>query len=365
MGKTYERVRKSLATSPRKWLVTGVAGFIGSNLLEALLNLDQHVVGMDNFSKGYRQNLEDVKRAVGPGRWGRFEFIEGDIRRGADCKRACSGVDYVLHQAALGSVPLSIEDPVATNSNNVDGFVQMLYAAKSARVKRFVFASSSSVYGNSEKMPAVEEETGLPLSPYAVSKLTNEIYAGVFSRVYDLSWIALRYFNVFGKRQDPKGAYAAVIPGWIDALINSKTPVINGDGYTSRDFCYIENVVQANILAASSESSDSLNMVYNVACGAQTTLNELLQLIEEALFSFTARDLPGAKRVEPEYGPFRMGDVRHSLADISRARELLGYHPEYDVASGLKESIQWYVQTTRRCEDISGSQVLSQAPSAR
>ncbi len=250
----FDKSKAELAKEPKKWLVTGVAGFIGSNLLEALLELDQPVIGMDNFITGHPHNLEDVKSTVGPEKWSKFEFVQGDIRNPEDCRRACSGVDYILHQAALGSVPRSIDNPIRTNECNVDGFLQMLAAGMQARVKRFVFASSSSVYGDSEKLPKVEDEIGSALSPYAASKLINEIYAGVFSRVYDFSWIGLRYFNAFGKRQDPKGAYAAVIPRWINALITRKTPVINGDGETSRDFCYIKNVVQANILAALSDS---------------------------------------------------------------------------------------------------------------
>jgi len=339
----FYNVRAELGKAPKKWLITGVAGFIGSNLLEALLELDQPVVGMDNFITGYAHNLEDVKRTVGPEKWGKFEFIQGDIRNPEDCRRACSGVDYILHQAALGSVPRSIDDPIATNMCNVDGFLQMLVAGMQARVKRFVFASSSSVYGDSEKLPKVEEETGSVLSPYAASKLVNEIYAGVFSKVYDISWIGLRYFNVFGKRQDPNGAYAAVIPLWINALANRKTPVINGDGETSRDFCYVKDVIQANILAALSNGAEALNKVYNIACGDRTTLNELLVLIKNSLSSH----MPEVGGIVPEYGPFRKGDVRHSLADISRAKELLGYTPVYSVAKGMEESIQWYVQAMK------------------
>jgi UDP-N-acetylglucosamine 4-epimerase len=339
----FDNIRAELVKEPKKWLVTGVAGFIGSNLLEALLELDQSVVGMDNFMTGYPHNLEDVRSTVGPEKWRRFEFIRGDIRSAEDCRKACAGVDYVLHQAALGSVPRSIDDPITTNTCNVDGFLQILVAAMDARVKRFVFASSSSVYGDSEKLPKVEDEIGSMLSPYAASKLINEIYAGVFSRVYDLNWIGLRYFNVFGKRQDPKGAYAAVIPCWIDALTNRKTPVINGDGETSRDFCYIKDVIQGNILAALCGSHEALDKVYNIACGDRTTLNELLRLIQDSLSSH----MPEVAGIEPEYGPFRKGDVRHSLADISRARELLGYGPQYSVARGMKEAIQWYVEKTQ------------------
>lgn len=339
----FENIRSELGKKPGKWLITGVAGFIGSNLLEALLELGQPVVGMDNFITGYPHNLEDVKRMVGPEKWGKFEFIQGDIRNSEDCRRACKGIDYVLHQAALGSVPRSIDDPVTTNACNVDGFLQMLVAAVEAHVQRFVFASSSAVYGDSETLPKVEERIGSALSPYAASKVMNEIYAGVFSRVYDVSWIGLRYFNVFGKRQDPQGAYAAVIPRWIDALAKLKTPVINGDGETSRDFCYIKDVVQGNILAAVSDNPEAIDKVYNIACGNRTTLNRLLEIIRRSVSSY----VPEAAGIEPDYGPFRKGDVRHSLADISRAMELLGYQPEYDVAGGMEESIHWYVQSRR------------------
>lgn len=341
---SFAKVAQDLLHSPRKWLVTGVAGFIGSNLLETLLGLDQHVVGMDNFFTGYAHNLEDVRKAVGEEKWARFEFIEGDIRNPEECRKACSGVDCVLHQAALGSVPRSIDDPGTTNACNVDGFLNMQVAAMEAGVKRFVFASSSAVYGDSETLPKVEEEIGAPLSPYAASKLVNEIYAGVFSKVYDFQWVGLRYFNVFGKRQDPKGAYAAVIPCWIDALMSGRRPVINGDGETSRDFCYIKNVVQANILAALVDTPEALNRPYNIACGDRTTLNELFHLIRSSLCAH----IPAAAAIEPEYGPFRKGDVRHSLADITRARNLLGFESEYDVAGGMAECMKWYVQTFKK-----------------
>jgi len=285
-----------------------------------------------------------VGRTVGSEKWGRFEFIRGDIRSSEDCRRACEGVDYVLHQAALGSVPRSIDDPVTTNACNVDGFLQMLVAAVDARVKRFVFASSSAVYGDSEKLPKVEERIGSALSPYAATKQANEIYAAVFSKVYDINWVGLRYFNVFGKRQDPKGAYAAVIPRWIDALSNLQTPLINGDGETSRDFCYVKDVVQGNILAARCDNPEAVDKVYNIACGNRTTLNRLLELIRESVSLY----VPQAAGIEPEYGPFRKGDVRHSLADISRAGKLLGYQPEYDVARGMDEAIHWYAGSGRK-----------------
>lgn len=334
----FTQLKATMRANPKKWLITGVAGFIGSNLLEALLTLDQCVVGLDNFATGYRRNLEDVRRNVGEEKWGNFLFHEGNIENLGDCKACCRGVDYVLHEAALGSVPRSIEDPIATNRSNVDGFVNMFVAAVEARVKRFVFASSSSVYGDSIQSPKVEESLGNSLSPYATSKLVNEFYADVFARVYGLSWIGLRYFNVFGKRQDPNGAYAAVIPRWIHALLNSESPRINGDGETSRDFCYIQDVVQANILAALSENGDAANKAYNVAVGERTTLNQLFELIRTSL----ARSIPQVAGIQPEYGPFRDGDIRHSRADIKRATELLGYEPKFTIGTGLDESIAWY-----------------------
>jgi UDP-N-acetylglucosamine 4-epimerase len=338
----FEKMCAQLLKKPSKWLVTGVAGFIGSNLLEALLELDQYVVGLDNFITGYPQNIEDVKDRVGPKR-GRFEFIQGDIRNLDDCRRACEGVDYVLHQAALGSVPRSIDDPLTTNTCNVDGFLNMLVAARETRVRRFVFASSSSVYGDSPKLPKIEEELGNPLSPYAASKLINEVYATAFSKAYDFGWIGLRYFNVFGKRQDPNGAYAAVIPRWIDTLIRGESPVVNGDGLTSRDFCYIKDVIQSNILAATAENEQACSKAYNVACGKRTSLNELLAIIKTAL---VGRGFE-VDAVLPVYGPFRKGDVLHSLADIARAKNLLGFEPAYSVETGMQESIDWYVKNSK------------------
>lgn len=338
-----DQLMSELRNKPGKWLVTGVAGFIGSNILEMLLELNQSVVGLDNFSTGYLHNLDDVQKTATPEQWNRFTFIEGDIRNLDDCRKACAGVDFVLHQAALGSVPRSIDDPIATNQSNVDGFVNMLVAAREERVKRFVFASSSAVYGDIEQSPKVEDSIGNSISPYATSKLINELYAGVFSRVYEFEWIGLRYFNVFGKRQDPKGAYAAVIPRWIDALMGLQTPIVNGDGETSRDFCYIKNVVQANILSALSQNRESVNKAYNIAFGERTTLNQLLDLIRQPLTKY----FPEAGGIAPEYGPFRKGDVRHSLADISRAGSLLGYAPEYNVKTGMDETVRWYVESRR------------------
>jgi len=335
-----DEVKKHLKKNPKKWLVTGVAGFIGSNLLEELLRLDQTVVGLDNFFTGKAENLADVEKIVAPEEWKRFRFVEGDIRSLSDCRAACHDVDYALHQAALGSVPRSIDDPLTTNECNVDGFVNMLVAAKEAGVKRFVYAASSATYGDHPKLPKVEDEIGRPLSPYALTKYINELYADVFERVYGMETIGLRYFNVFGKRQDPNGAYAAVIPKWINAFLSGQQPVINGDDTISRDFCYIDNTVQSNLLAATCNGETSVNRVYNVAFGDKTTLSELFNLIKESLLPFR----PDIEKVQPCYGPIREGDVRHSLADISRAKDLLGYHPEFNVQDGMKRTAEWFVK---------------------
>ena len=283
MTTKYQALKTHLKTTPSTWLITGVAGFIGSNLLETLLQLNQKVVGLDNFSTGYQHNLDEVRDEVIPDQWSSFTFIEGDIRNLEDCQQACKDVDYVLHQAALGSVPRSLEDPITTNQVNIDGFLNMLVAARDAKVKRFVYAASSSTYGDHPDLPKVEDKIGKPLSPYAVTKLANELYADVFARTYGFKTIGLRYFNIFGKRQDPNGAYAAVIPKWIAAMIKNETVYINGDGETSRDFCYIENAVQANLLAAAVEDEDAINQVYNVAVGDRTSLNELFALLREGL----------------------------------------------------------------------------------
>jgi UDP-N-acetylglucosamine 4-epimerase len=336
---TIYKIKAELKKNPKNWLITGVAGFIGSNLLEELLKLGQNVVGLDNFSTGKQENLDDVQKEVGHEKGERFHFMKADIKNLLDCLRACEGVDYVLHQAALGSVPRSINDPIATNQSNIDGFLNMLVAARDTKVKRFVYASSSSTYGDHPALPKKEDQIGRPLSPYAVTKLVNELYADVFARTYGIESIGLRYFNVFGKRQDPNGAYAAVIPKWIGLFLESEQPIINGDGETSRDFCYIDNVIQANLLAASCKKNDALNNVYNIAYGERTTLNQLFRLIQKNLIP----SKPDIKSIKPKYGPFRKGDVQHSLADISRARYLLGYDPEYDLAQGMKESISWYV----------------------
>jgi UDP-N-acetylglucosamine/UDP-N-acetylgalactosamine 4-epimerase len=335
----YAQVMQELRALPRTWLVTGAAGFIGSNLVEHLLRLGQEVVGLDNFATGYRRNLEEVHRCVGAEAWSRFRFIEGDIRDLATCHEACRGVDHVLHHAALGSVPRSIDDPIATNQANVDGFLHMLVAARDAGVERFVYAASSSTYGDHPGLPKVEDRIGKPLSPYAVTKYVNELYAGVFERTYGIRTIGLRYFNVFGRRQDPDGAYAAVIPRWVGSLLGGEICRINGDGETSRDFCYIDNVVQANLLAATVVDPGATDQVYNVACGERTTLNALFRMIRDGL----AGHAPELARAEPEYAPFRPGDVRHSLADIGRIRERLGYVPSHSVARGLAEALAWYV----------------------
>lgn len=336
MGK-YEELRQQLAKNPESWLVTGAAGFIGSNLVQTLLELGQRVTGLDNFLTGYQKNLDMIKACVGPEAWSNFHFIEADIRNLAACQSVCKGVDHVLHEAALGSVPRSIDDPILTNGCNIDGFVNMLVAAKDAGVKSFVYAASSSTYGDSPELPKVEDHIGKPLSPYAVTKYVDELYAEVFYSCYNFASTGLRYFNVFGQRQDPFGAYAAVIPQWHAALLKGETVFINGDGETSRDFCYIDNVVQANLLASFAEG-EAKAKVYNVAFGQRTTLNELFDLIRNEV----SRHQPAASAMKPTYREFRKGDVRHSLADISRAQRLLGYAPTHDVRQGLRLASDWY-----------------------
>ena len=340
----YEQLQTRLPLEPRTWLVTGVAGFIGSNLLEALLKLGQRVVGLDNFATGHQRNLDEVQTLVTPAQWASFNFIEGDIRELADCQKACAGVDYVLHQAALGSVPRSLEDPITINAANVTGFLNMLVAARDANVKSFTYAASSSTYGDHPGLPKVEDSIGKPLSPYAVTKYVNEIYADVFARCYGFKTIGLRYFNVFGPRQDPNGAYAAVIPKWIASLIKGEPVYINGDGETSRDFCFIANVVQANLLAATTQSPEAVNQVYNVAVGDRTTLNELYAQLHSNLLPF----YPHLEGTEPVYRDFRSGDVRHSLADISKAATRLGYAPTQRIGQGLELAMPWYVVQEKR-----------------
>ncbi|MDB0073768.1 NAD-dependent epimerase/dehydratase family protein [Planktomarina temperata] len=338
----HKEVKKQLQNNPQTWLITGVAGFIGSNLLETLLKLNQNVVGLDNFETGFQHNLDHVSELVTKDQWAHFNFVEGDIRKLGDCQKACSAVDYVLHQAALGSVPRSIEDPIKTNMANIDGFLNMLVAAKDAKVKRFVYAASSSTYGDHPDLPKVEGKIGNPLSPYSVTKVVNELYAQAFARTYGFKTIGLRYFNIFGRRQTPNGAYAAVIPKWIDAIRKGETVFINGDGTTSRDFCYIDNAVQMNLLAATTENEKATNQVYNCAVGDRTSLNELYKLLLDGL---TANcQLPTADLV---YRDFRAGDVMHSLADISKAKNLLGYEPTHRIGEGLSEALEWYVNNNK------------------
>lgn len=343
MTTKYQGLQTHLETNQSTWLITGVAGFIGSNLLETLLQLNQRVIGLDNFATGYKHNLDEVRSLVDPEQWEKLTFIEGDITDLKTCHKACKGVDYVLHQAALGSVPRSLEDPITTNRANIDGFLNMLVAARDAQVKRFVYAASSSTYGDHPDLPKVEDKIGRPLSPYAVTKLVNELYAGVFARNYGFKTIGLRYFNIFGKRQDPNGAYAAVIPKWFAGLIKGETIYINGDGSTSRDFCFIENAIQANLLAATSTHTDAANQVYNVACGECTNLAELFELIKRQVM----KEFPGTVDTEPVHRNFRAGDVRHSLADISRAERLLGYHPTHRIEAGLESARGWYVRVLK------------------
>ncbi|SDX90878.1 NAD-dependent epimerase/dehydratase family protein [Nitrosomonas halophila] len=340
MTTPYTETRQHLQHNSYCWLVTGVAGFIGSNLLETLLGLNQKVVGLDNFSTGHPHNLDQVSMAVGPEAWLNFKFIEGDIRQLADCRKACEGVDFVLHQAALGSVPRSIDDPILTNESNVSGFLNILVAARDAQVKRFVYAASSSTYGDHPGLPKVESVIGQPLSPYAVTKYVNELYADVFARCYTMQSIGLRYFNIFGPRQDPNGAYAAVIPQWIAALIRNQPLYINGDGETSRDFCFVENAVQANLLAALTTDAQATNQVYNIAVNARTSLNQLYAMMHDLLID----RFPHISSHQPTYRDFRQGDVRHSQADIGKAHELLGYMPTHRIDQGLKQSMNWYLQ---------------------
>ena len=334
----YERILSELSLEPKSWLITGVAGFIGSNLLESLLKINQRVVGLDNFATGHQRNLDEVKGLVTSEQWSNFNFIEGDIRNLIDCQAACVDVDYVLHQAALGSVPRSVDDPISTNSANVTGFLNMLVIARDLKVKRFVYAASSSSYGDHQSLPKVEHQIGKPLSPYAVTKYVNELYADVFGKTFGMQSIGLRYFNVFGPRQDPDGAYAAVIPKWIVSMIKGDSVCINGDGETSRDFCYVTNVIQANLLAACTQNKDALNQVYNIAHGDRTSLNELFLELKKNLIALC----PNLSVKQPVYRGFRNGDVRHSLASVIKAKESLGYEPICNVAKGVELSISWY-----------------------
>ena len=336
----YRAVREALREAPAAWLVTGAAGFIGSHLVEHLLALGQEVVGLDDLSAGHLGNLDDVREEVGEDAWSRFRFVRGDIRDLATCRSVCAGADYVLHQAAICSVPWSMEDPVLAHDVNVTGFVHVLQAAREAGVKRVVYAASSAAYGDEVSVPAVEERIGRPLSPYAANKYIDEVYADVFGRSFGLETVGLRYFNVFGRRQDPAGAYAAVIPCWVASLLSGRACQINGDGETTRDFCHVENVVQANLLAATATSERIRERVFNVACGEQTTLNELFASVRDGL----ARHQPELAEAAPLYADFRPGDVRRSVADISRIRRALEYAPTHDVRRGLAEALDWYAE---------------------
>ena len=338
----YQETVQHLQRNQYCWLVTGVAGFIGSSLLAALLRLNQKVIGLDNLSTGFQQNLEQVRRLLGEEVWSNFTFIQGDIRDLETCKAVCTGSDYVLHEAALGSVPRSIDDPIRTHESNISGFLNLLVAARDARVKRFIFAASSSTYGDHPALPKVESAIGRPLSPYAVTKYVNELYADVFARCYGMESIGLRYFNVFGPRQDPEGAYAAVVPRWITALIGNKEVHINGDGETSRDFCFIENVVQANLLAARTGDPAAVNQVYNIALNERTSLNQLYEMMRELLLP----DCPHLQNHAPQYVGFREGDVRHSQADISKVNMMLGYTPTHRIREGLQQTVNWYMATS-------------------
>lgn len=345
----YDELQEHLKSNQYTWLITGVAGFIGSNLLEKLLILNQKVIGLDNFKTGHHHNIdqaiEDASISLKKDNCtlnpDNFKFIEGDIQDLESCHQSCDGVDYVLHQAALGSVPRSIEDPICTNKANIDGFLNMLVAARDAKVRRFVYAASSSTYGDHPDLPKVEDKIGNPLSPYAVTKVVNELYASVFAKTYGFKTIGLRYFNIFGKRQDPNGAYAAVIPKWVSSILQGDDVFINGDGETSRDFCYIDNAVQMNLLAAMTDNDEATDQVYNVALNDRTSLNQLYQMIEERLI----QRVEGLTKKEPIYRDFRAGDVRHSLADISKAQQLLGYQPSHKIAKGLDEAMDWYVES--------------------
>jgi UDP-N-acetylglucosamine 4-epimerase len=334
----YETLLEKLKLEEHTWLVTGVAGFIGSNLLETLLKHNQKVVGLDNFATGFQHNLDEVRTLVSPEQWVKFRFIEGDLRNLEDCLKACAGVEYVLHEAALGSVPRSIADPIATNEVNISGFLNMLVAARDCKVKRMVYAASSSTYGDHPDLPKIEDRIGKPLSPYAVTKYVNELYADVFSKTYDMELIGLRYFNVFGPRQNPKGAYAAVIPTWINRMLADEVIYINGDGETSRDFCFIANAVQANILAAMSSNTEAINQVFNVAVGEQNSLKRLFELLK---VSFNAES--HTYDLEPIFKDFRPGDVRHSLADITRANKLFQYQPRVNLSQGVNLLVQWWM----------------------
>jgi UDP-N-acetylglucosamine/UDP-N-acetylgalactosamine 4-epimerase len=344
----YEILKSYLKNNQSTWLITGVAGFIGSNLLEKLLYLNQKVVGLDNFDTGYQDNIDkaihDASTASEKDLSKNFTFINGDIRNLEDCRRSCHGVNYVLHQAALGSVPRSVEDPINTNKANIDGFLNMLVASRDENVERFVYAASSSTYGDHPDLPKTENKIGNPLSPYATTKLVNELYAAVFARTYEFKCIGLRYFNIFGKRQDPNGSYAAVIPKWVASIIHDEDVYINGDGTTSRDFCYIDNTIQMNLLAATSKDDGASDQIYNVAFNDSTSLNELYNMIETRIIN----KIDGIEKKDPIYREFRTGDVKHSRANIDKAKILLGYEPKYSISKGLDEAIDWYIEALKK-----------------
>lgn len=352
----YEEVQEQIRSKQRTWLVTGAAGFIGSHLTETLLKLDQKVIGLDNFATGKRDNIVQVMKSVGIKRRKHLSFIEGDIRNYTTCRSACRNVDFVLHEAAIGSVPRSIDNPIETNGVNIDGFVNMLTAARDTGVARLVYAASSSTYGDGKRIPMIESEIGRPLSPYAVTKYVDELYADVYARCYGTETIGLRYFNVFGPRQDPDGDYAAVIPKWIDALLHNDPVYINGDGSTARDFCYVQNVVQANLLAAMTTAPAAINQVYNIAFGTQTTLDDLFAMIRMLL----ADSYPAVRARKPVYREFRKGDIQISQADIGKAASLLGYAPIWDVREGMKWALDWYVSTLASALPVVGD-ALAQA----
>jgi UDP-N-acetylglucosamine/UDP-N-acetylgalactosamine 4-epimerase len=341
----YEILLDKLKVEEHTWLVTGVAGFIGSNLLETLLKHNQRVVGLDNFATGFQHNLDEVKSLVSDEQWSKFRFIEGDIRKLDDCLKACDGIEFVLHEAALGSVPRSIADPIATNEVNISGFLNMLVAVRDCNVKRMVYAASSSTYGDHPDLPKMEDRIGKPLSPYAVTKYVNELYAEVFAKTYGMELIGLRYFNVFGTRQNPNGAYAAVIPTWITSMLANETIYIHGDGETSRDFCFIANAVQANILAAMSNNPEAINQVFNVAVGEQNSLKRLFELLKA---SFKAESRP--YDLEPTFKEFRAGDVRHSLADVGKASQILGYLPEVKLSQGVNRLVRWWIEQQNKSQ---------------
>jgi UDP-N-acetylglucosamine/UDP-N-acetylgalactosamine 4-epimerase len=341
----YETVLERLKAEEHIWLITGVAGFIGSNLLETLLKHNQSVVGLDNFATGFQHNLDEVKTLVTEEQWSKFRFIEGDIRKLDDCLKACDGVEFVLHEAALGSVPRSIADPIATNEVNISGFLNMLVAVRDCNVKRMVYAASSSTYGDHPDLPKIEDRIGKPLSPYAVTKYVNELYADVFGKTYGIELIGLRYFNVFGPRQSPKGAYAAVIPTWIQSMLANEPIYINGDGETSRDFCFIANAVQANILAAMSSNTAAVNEVFNVAVGVQNSLKRLFELLK---VSFKAES--HSYDLEPIFNAFRAGDVRHSLADVGKASQMLGYLPKVKLSQGVNRLVRWWIDPKNKSQ---------------